>query len=61
MPHMPLGAQEAAEFALKDGAELPPAIFEAKVEIILWICLLPHSGQTRSSIALVLNTSSSNG
>jgi len=58
---MPLGAQEGAELALRDGPDPPPAIFEAKVEIILWISLLPHSGQTRSSIELVLKTSSSKG
>jgi hypothetical protein len=47
------------EAALPSEIELPLSR-EAKVEIFLRTCGLPHSGQTTSSTALLLRTSSSN-
>jgi hypothetical protein len=41
--------------------ELPPEIFEAKVDIFLLIWVLPHLGQTTPSTELELRTSSSKG
>jgi hypothetical protein len=47
--------------ALLNEKLLPPAIFEAKVEIFLVTFWLLHAGQTTSLTALALRTSSSNG
>jgi hypothetical protein len=47
------------EAALPSEIELPLSR-DAKLEIFLRTCGLPHSGQTTSSTALLLRTSSSN-
>jgi hypothetical protein len=49
---------EAAELAPREN-EPPPEIRDANVEIFLFTCELPHSGQITLSIALALCTSSS--
>jgi hypothetical protein len=50
---------EAAELAPRENDPPPPETREAKVEIFLFTCELPHFGQVTSLIALVLRTSSS--
>jgi hypothetical protein len=52
--------QETAELAPKEN-EPPPERREAKVEIFLFTCELPHSGQVTSLTELALRTNSSNG
>jgi len=47
--------------ALLNENELPPAIFEAKVEIFLVTFWLLQAGQTTSLTTLALRTNSSNG
>jgi hypothetical protein len=51
---------EAAELAPKENEPLPEWR-EAKVDIFLLTCELPHAGQVTSWTALALRTSSSNG
>ena len=51
--------QEAAELAPSENE--PPETREAKVEIFLFTCELPHLGQVTSLMALALRTSSSKG
>jgi hypothetical protein len=50
--------QEPAGAELNE-KELPPLIFEAKVEIFFWTLGLLQLGQTTLSVALALKTSSS--
>jgi hypothetical protein len=57
IPQVPV-PHEAAELALRE-KDPPPVTRDAKVEIFLFTCELPHFGQVTSLIALLLRTSSS--
>jgi hypothetical protein len=59
IPQSPPGLQEAEEVLVTE--LLVPLIFEAKVEICFATWRLSQNGQTTSSTALALRTSSSKG
>jgi len=57
---VPAGLQAADDPVFRE-KELPPAAFEANIEICLITSELPQDGQITSSTALALRTSSSKG
>ena len=60
IPQVPAGLQAADDPAFRE-KELPPAAFEANIEICFMTSELPQDGQITSSTAFALRTSSSKG